>query len=637
MKGGNLTVGSIEYIGNTGTGAFSQTGGTNSITYYLYLGNVSSSSGTYTLSDTGQLSARTEYIGYSGTGTLTQTGATNSISSDYGDNFLYLGYNTDSSGTYNLNDTGQLSAGQEYIGYSGRGTFIQTGGNNSISSTYGNNELFLGYSTESSGTYNLSSTGQLSARSENVGYSGTGAFTQTGGTNSISSYLYVAFNSGSNGSYNLEDSGHLSAYGEVIGSSGSGTFTQIGGTNTINYDLSLGSNIGSSGTYTLSGTSQLSASNAYIGKSGMGTFTQSGGMNTILNVYLGYNSGASGIYKLSDNGQLSSCNMYIGYSGTGIFEQTGGMNSVYYNNIYKLYLGYNPGSSGTYKLSGTGLLSTDYEYIGYSGTGTFTQTGGTNTATYVKIGTTGTYTLSGGTLNIYGGFENHGNCDLSNSSATINAYSAIVDLSHAIISDAQNTSFNVDSHSILIVPTGFDPNDYFKSYINSGILHQAGSPLDISSAYSINGIGSIDDHVTCEGTLAAPSGYSINLNNGLYISGSGSVNLGGSGTLYVKNTISGMDGGLLNANFQYIGSTGIGKFTQTGGTNNVTYLEIGATGSYTLSGGTLNINGSFKNKGIWDLSNSSAVINASSSIVDLSNACLPMRVLLPLISTPIRY
>ena len=171
MSDGSLTAGYIEYVGYSGTGTFTQTGGINTISFYFYLGYNSGSTGTYNLSGTGQLSAATEYIGYYGTGTFTQTGGTNSISSSFGGNYLYLGYNTDSSGTYNLNDTGQLSAGQEYIGYSGRGTFMQTGGNNSISSTYGNNELFLGYSTDSNGMYNLSSTGQLSARSENVGYS----------------------------------------------------------------------------------------------------------------------------------------------------------------------------------------------------------------------------------------------------------------------------------------------------------------------------------------------------------------------------------------------------------------------------------------------------------------------------------
>ena len=43
-----------------------------------------------------------------------------------------------------------------------------------------------------------------------------------------------------------------------------------------------------------------------------------------------------------------------------------------------LSLGYNAAGSGTYTLSG-GSLSAQYENVGYSGNGTFVQTGGTNT------------------------------------------------------------------------------------------------------------------------------------------------------------------------------------------------------------------------------------------------------------------
>ena len=92
--------------------------------------------------------------------------------------------------------------------------------------------------------------------------------------------------------------------------------------------------------------------------------------------YLGYNSGGTGTYALTGNGRLSSYYPeYVGYSGTGTFTQTGGTNSTYYGD---LYLGYNTGSSGLYALSGTGQLSAQYEAVGQSGTGIFTQTGGTN-------------------------------------------------------------------------------------------------------------------------------------------------------------------------------------------------------------------------------------------------------------------
>ena len=60
---------------------------------------------------------------------------------------------------------------------------------------------------------------------------------------------------------------------------------------------------------------------------------------------------------------------------------------------------------GSYELSGTGyLVCSSYEYIGANGTGSFTQTAGTNTANtlYIGYGSTGngTYNLDGGVLNV---------------------------------------------------------------------------------------------------------------------------------------------------------------------------------------------------------------------------------------------
>ena len=60
---------------------------------------------------------------------------------------------------------------------------------------------------------------------------------------------------------------------------------------------------------------------------------------------------------------------YLGYSGTATFTETAGSNS-----LTTLYMGYNSGSVGTYGLSTAGsptlgLLSASNEYVGYSGTG----------------------------------------------------------------------------------------------------------------------------------------------------------------------------------------------------------------------------------------------------------------------------
>ena len=136
----------------------------------------------YNLSD-GSLSAGWENIGDSGTGTFIQSGGTNAISGD-----LYLGSNFGASGTYSLSGSGQLLAANEYIGVSGIGTLTQSGGINAIS------YLELGSNSGASGTYNLSG-GSLSAGNENIGNSGTGTFIQSGGTNAISDELYLASDS----------------------------------------------------------------------------------------------------------------------------------------------------------------------------------------------------------------------------------------------------------------------------------------------------------------------------------------------------------------------------------------------------------------------------------------------------------
>lgn len=74
---------------------------------------------TVTLQQTASsLGATWEYVGYSGSGAFTQSGGVNGV------NYLVLGYNSGSNGTYNLSDTGTLSANgsSEYIGWAGTGT-----------------------------------------------------------------------------------------------------------------------------------------------------------------------------------------------------------------------------------------------------------------------------------------------------------------------------------------------------------------------------------------------------------------------------------------------------------------------------------------------------------------------------------
>ena len=168
----------------------------------------------------------------------------------------------------------------------------------------------------------------------------------------------------------------------------------------------------------------LSMNNLVIGASGTGVFTQTVGVNSAVNLNVGYGNLAS--YNLSAGLISAAGSEFVGAFAQGNLLQTGGTNTA-----NSLAIGYSVGGSGTYSLSGSGLLSmqTVYdrriiwqrpfhavrrdqlsfpgtfsgirtprpaahtasaatacfppptEYIGYSGSGSFTQSGGTNTTT----------------------------------------------------------------------------------------------------------------------------------------------------------------------------------------------------------------------------------------------------------------
>ena len=94
-------------------------------------------------------------------------------------------------------------------------------------------------------------------------------------------------------------------------------------------------------------------------------------------LYLGTTPAASGMYNLTGGSLFGGNPEFIGYSGSGCFTQSGGTNSVSSNN---LVIGANLGGSGTYSLSGSGLISASIGVIGSSGNGNCTQSGGNNSA-----------------------------------------------------------------------------------------------------------------------------------------------------------------------------------------------------------------------------------------------------------------
>jgi fibronectin-binding autotransporter adhesin len=285
----------------------------------------------------------------------------------------------------------------------------------------------------------------------------------------------------------------------------------------------------------------ISSANQYIGYSSNGDFTQLAGANSgVTNLYMGYNAGVLGTYTLSGTGALfvpgdgtpSSNGEYIGYSGSGSFTQLdASTNNLQYQSVY---LGYNAGSNGDYTLNSSESLRAAQMYIGYSGTGSLTQLRGNvgNSLTNGKFivgynaGSSGTYSLSG-TGQIYLG-----------------------DVAESI------------------------------GYSGTGMFLQSGGNNTTNT----------------------------NLFLGAQAGGHGTYCLSGSGQLSVKR--------------EYVGysSQSTALFQQTGGSNSAYYVSVSSGGKYVLSGGTLSLRyGGLSNQGVFDGGNGGGLLRGDDySIVDLS-------------------
>ena len=102
-------------------------------------------------------------------------------------------------------------------------------------------------------------------------------------------------------------------------------------------------------------------------------------------------------------GQLTATGYgeYVGYNGSGEYTQSGGVNT---STNGGLGIAWYAGNSGTYNLSGGQLTLGFDEVVGYGGTGQFMQTGGTVSLSGPLTvgwlaGSSGTYSLSNGLFN----------------------------------------------------------------------------------------------------------------------------------------------------------------------------------------------------------------------------------------------
>jgi hypothetical protein len=309
------------------------------------------------------------------------------------------------------------------------------------------NGIYLSYLGADS-TLNLSSSGAIASKEQYVGWNGKGTFVQNGGTNHVTDVLEIGVNPGGIGAYRLTG-GYMTTYDLLLGSAGGvGVFEQTQGFNDASHAIYLGgaSDPASSGQYTFAnGLLNIPNGKVHVGQVGQGVFAMNGGtmiaegivLNAatgtfssasgssgllIVNELTGFSAGltfngslaighyqgsASGSYSISAGRNLNvSRDLTVGLSAPCLVNQTGGTCAV----GDRIYIGRNAGSFGTYELEG-GSLTADEINVGFAGgTGVFLQSGGSNTlsgnlslGSPTSITSSGGYSISGGSLSVQSG------------------------------------------------------------------------------------------------------------------------------------------------------------------------------------------------------------------------------------------
>jgi autotransporter-associated beta strand protein len=287
-------------------------------------------------------------------------------------------------------------------------------------------------------------------------------------------------------------------------------------------------------TLTVAGSGNVSVGGAI---SDVGGLTMLGGGTLQLfgaNSYSGTTTVDNGTVLMTGGASVSPTQL-VGFNNTGSFVQSGGTNTAPTDG---LYVAYNAGSSGSYVLSGGSLVTNNTE-VGFGGNGTFTQSGGTHAfAGFFELGggysnptASGTYTLTAGQL--------------------------------------AGSLFDTPASNGSIVNVGVN---------GSGSFFQSGGSLQSSYlTVGVSGTGAFTQtggNVSVIGTNAAA----------FTVAG----NAGSVGTYSLS-------GGSLFAQYEGIGYGGSGTFSQSGGMNSffnemdvgAGYSGPGASGTYTLTTGQL--------------------------------------------------
>jgi hypothetical protein len=328
-------------------------------------------------------------------------------------------------------------------------------------------------------------------------------------------------------------------------------------------------------------TASMFAGTETVGNNGTATYNQTTATNSPTgNLYLGFNSTASGTYLISGDATLSGAGVgYIGYSGTGTFTQNDGM--VSFAGIdpvdgFSFNVGYNSGANGTYNLN-SGTLDENTPDMG----------GGSSETTglfgeVIGLSGTGMFNQTGGTneseaINVGGNADGSGSYSLSGGNITITNIDAPTDQAILVIGDVGTGTF-VQSGGVVtitgVIPS-FPGNTHFAALIVGFMTGGTGT-------YTLSDGGTLND---------TTGGFVGLFGTGTFDQTGGTATFSGTGGGFANNNLAlalGGTGGLRDSPF----APGVGYYNLSGGELDVLNNEdIGAdgTGTFTQTGGTHSI------------------------------------------------
>jgi len=561
-------------------------------------------------------------VGVAAAGRVDQTAGT--LNTGNG-NWMVIGRNASGSGIFNLADTS--GTGGTLTGFAQGTGSINVGGTSTTSG-----RLILGDTGNSTGTFNMNTTGTLKLENDQFGLllgnggTSTGNFNLDGGTLQVNSLgtdisLLIGTNGG-DGNFRMSN-GTVNATGGIwIGDNAAGSqgVLEISG-----------------GTFSATATSAINTTangQHFIGRGlGQGSATISGTASVTLAgvTHVGYSNtataGTTGLLKvdggsLTTNGEVrigsaQNANAVIA-AATGNLNVTGGTATI--NGNLVLARGNDAGDvvNGTATVSGTGTLNVrDDLVVGYAGnanTGTFNMTGGvvnvgTAATRWMIVGqydsTKGIVNISGGALNLQNGSAlrfSTGNNSATNvitqSGGSVNFYSdAGVTLGGAGVLDMQqggvaatNNTYNLNGGTLNVPQIMSQLNTGNRTFnFNGGTLKATGN----NAAFMNLGTGNARANVRDGGAFIHSNGYDVTIaqsllhsNVGGDLATDGGLTKQGGGTLVLtgNNTYSGIttvSGGRLIVNGTHTGggTYTVAANTTLGGTGSIGTSAINVTGT----------------------------------------------------------